>query len=253
MYSDTYDDAKSMIEHLNAKKVPIIIHTDSPLAEFIQKLKSTDLVEFSTVNGKLTVTKSAFTGLSINSNINVDDKETAPYVEALEKAGVFVVLNTKEEVKPATSPFNKIKYRMAMRGYDLKPEETLVIGDHLRKDGMFARNIGSYFAWPGQLTVLSPLAVAMNRVSAGGWDKFKNRFVAQLNQLLSMELKTPEAREDFAKRMSVCHDYSQLYDEKANFFTFKAPTKTFCLHGYYNSIFTVASIQEIYDRQRAFA
>ncbi len=249
MYSDTYEDAKLMIEHLNYNKVPIIVHTDSPLAEFIQKLQSTDLIKFATVDGKIVVTKSVFSGLSINSNINVDDQYTAPYVEALERAGIFVILNNKDEAKPNATPFNRIKYRMAMKGYEVKSTETLVIGDHLRKDGMFAKNIGSYFAWPGQLTVMSPLAVAMNRVSAGGWDKFKNRFLAQLNQLLNMELITSEDRKDFISRMSICHDYSQLYSSEAKFFTFKAPEKTFCMQGLYN-ISSLCTVKEIYDRQR---
>ena len=184
-----------------------------------------------------------------NSNINVDDQYTAPYVEALERAGIFVILNNKDEAKPNATPFNRIKYRMAMKGYEVKSTETLVIGDHLRKDGMFAKNIGSYFAWPGQLTVMSPLAVAMNRVSAGGWDKFKNRFLAQLNQLLNMELITSEDRKDFISRMSICHDYSQLYSSEAKFFTFKAPEKTFCMQGLYN-ISSLCTVKEIYDRQR---
>ncbi len=248
MYSDTYFDAHLLINHLNKQNIPVIIHTDSPLAEFIQKLESTNLVKFATIKGELRVVKSSFTGLSINENINDKDAETAKYVKALEQAGVFVVLNSKEEAKPNPEAFGKIKQRMTQKGYLLNPDNILVVGDHLRKDGMFAKNIGAYFAWPGQLTVMTPLTVAMNRVSAGGWDKFKNRFVSQLHQLLNSELKDPKEREAFVKKMSVCHDYSQLYNPEERFFIMQAPRQISL-----ENISTICTVQEIFSRQRSLA
>ena len=227
-YSHVYPDAIRLFHKLQAKNVPIFVHTDSPFSELVDKLiavsNNSEIadkdkpIKFDIRNGKIVGVKSSvFVGFSVLYNLTPEQEQEPRIKEVLaafETAGIAVIKNSFEERKPNPQPLTKIKSALNDMGYgQLQSSDMLMLGDILSKDGAFAFQNGMYYAWPGYKAKLSKKAVAVNRITAAGNAMHKNRILGQIRPFADKYLKGDEQNmANIAKTMAVCCDYMELDD-----------------------------------------
>ncbi len=226
-YSHVYKDAIKLFKDLQARKVPVFVHTDSPFSELIDKLiavsECTDIpnadkpIKFRTENGNIIgLENSVFVGLSVQvsesdwKRIKNDEKRMS-VIAALQKEGISIIENTGDERKPAPGPLAKIQSSLLANYGEIKPSEMLMMGDILSKDGAFALQNDMYYAWPGHKAKLTRKAVAINRITAAGNTKHKNRILGQIRPFADNYLgNNPDNMKKICNTMAVCRSYTEL-------------------------------------------
>lgn len=154
-YSCTYPDALEIFKKLHSY-IPIVIHTDAPLEQAMDKLIKGGFISLKRdASGKLHAT-SLVAGISASNRSSSKDpiaqakanRQMAELKEALKEIDVFVFAYDKEFEKPSPKPLEKILSELQKStGLTFAKENILMMGDSLSKDIAFAINAGIKSAW----------------------------------------------------------------------------------------------------------
>ena len=155
-YSCAYPDALELFKTLRILNIPLVIHTDAPLEQAVDKLIKGGFISLKRdEKGKLHAT-SLIAGISASNRSSSKDpiaqaeanKQMAEIKEALDEINVFVFAYDKEIEKPSPKPLERILSELERTsGLTFAKENILMIGDSLTKDIFFAINAEIKSAW----------------------------------------------------------------------------------------------------------
>jgi len=155
-YSRTYPEALELFKTLRILNIPMVIHTDAPLEQAMDKLIKGGFISLKRdASGKLHAT-SLVAGISASNRSSSKnpvaqaeaDKQMAEIKEALNDIDVFVFAYDKEFEKPSPKPLARIISELErITGLTFAKDNILMIGDSLTKDIFFAINAGIKSAW----------------------------------------------------------------------------------------------------------
>ncbi len=217
-----YDDMSELLNILNKKQVPVFVHTESSLDEFVDKLLATSdnkLIKdedkpilFERKNGKLTVKRCAFVGFSIPKPDKEELKnkpEIKEVLDALASKDIDIIWAGKK--KPEAEPLNDIKKSLNKRfKFNIKNSEMLMLGDMLQKDVASALEAGQgmYSAVSFSKMVQSDLLFRMNAITAAWRPSLKKHFLKQLKEF--SDKYWDKRSEEIIKTLAVCNEYTDL-------------------------------------------
>ena len=224
-YSHIYDDAVKFFNDLHSKDVPIFIHSDSPLSEMLKKLEESKMATFDydSDGNIIAVRNCLFAGLSAKRDRAYGEdaaRKEQSLIKAFSESGIDLIVNSPEECKPNPAPLSKIQSSLQKQGYGwIQPKEMLMIGDFMSKDGYFALNSGTYFAWSGERAIKSDVAVDVNKVTASADIGYRNNISKQFEVFTNNVLGGDEQKmRQVADVMAIYVDYSCI----PNFFDFQS-------------------------------
>lgn len=143
LYTTFYPFVRDFLEKMQKADIDVFILTDTPLSEQIDKMKLSEVIAFKDKGeGRKELSYSLISGISTRKDIH-DRPYPEAEIKALEESGKIVISNY--HVKPHNEAMDKISLFFKQKGIEIKPENILVIGDSLNRDGLFALTNKTHF------------------------------------------------------------------------------------------------------------